>query len=54
VPKKPSQQCSLDLVIASVEESTNTIDNLTNGAVDYMQRFANRLKQKTGPRSFLA
>jgi len=38
----------LDQVIASVEEITNTIDNLTNSAVDYMQRFANRLKQKTG------
>ena len=38
----------LDQVIASVDESTNTIDSLTNSALDYMQRFANRLKQKTG------
>jgi len=37
-----------DSTVASGEESTNTIDSMTNSALDYMQRFANRLKQKTG------
>ncbi len=38
----------LDQIITSTVENTNTIDTLTNGALDYMQRFANRVKQRTG------
>lgn len=38
----------LDQIINAVTETTNTLDTLVNKAVDYVQTFASRAKQKTG------
>jgi len=39
---------ALDEIITSVTDTTTAIDTLTNSAIDYFERFGNRVKQKTG------